>query len=188
MCSFAQRKDETRALPRSPFSRHSLPRRSYGSRGRTNRGGKKQTSVHDISISIKCLIGVYISSFDPTRSRYRSSARFLIQTPCKLVLPPRPFSAVYCRPADVRRLAKVTGLLRDEDREEGRKEDGEENQAKNTWNVEHEEIAFGNKERSRIGCNGFVSFRDTTDIALLTSYTCTRNSTDIFPRWFFLFS
>ena len=40
---------------------------------------EQQTSVHDISISIKCLIGVYISSFGPTRSRYRSSARFLVQ-------------------------------------------------------------------------------------------------------------
>lgn len=76
---------------------------------------------------------------------------------------------MYCRPANVRRLAKVTGLLRDEDREDGRKEDGEENRAKNTWNVEYEEIAFGNKQESRIGCNGFLSFGDTTDIALLTS-------------------
>lgn len=42
-------------------------------------GKRKQTRVHDISVSIKCLIGVYISSFDPTRSRYGSSARFLVQ-------------------------------------------------------------------------------------------------------------
>lgn len=107
-------------------------------RGRTQ-GEKKQTSVHDISISIKCLIGIYISSFGPTRSRYRSSARFLIQAPCKLVLPPRPFSAVHCTgPADVRRLAVVTGLPRDEKekrkkgKEKKKKEEGGENRARRT--------------------------------------------------------
>lgn len=42
---------------------------------------ENRTRVHDISVSIKCLIGIYISSFDPTRSRYGSSARFLVQAP-----------------------------------------------------------------------------------------------------------
>lgn len=50
-------------------------------RTQLNVGKRKQTRVHDISVSIKCLIGIYISSFDPTRSRYRSSARFLVQAP-----------------------------------------------------------------------------------------------------------
>lgn len=82
------------ALLRSPFSPRSSPRAvATGSRGPTGTGGKKQTSVHDISISIKCLIGVYISSFGPTRSRYRSSARFLVQprvsSSFHRVLPPR---------------------------------------------------------------------------------------------------
>lgn len=73
---------------------------------------EQQTSVHDISISIKCLIGVYISSFGPTRSRYRSSARFLVQPRVSSSFPPRSLPLPNDT-EDVGRLVEVSGLPRE---------------------------------------------------------------------------
>lgn len=88
---------------------------------------EQQTSVHDISISIKCLIGVYISSFGPTRSRYRSSARFLVQPRVSSSFPPRSLPLPNDT-EDVGRLVEVSGLPR----ESGGREKRRENRAKRT--------------------------------------------------------
>jgi len=85
-----------------------------------NVGKRKQTRVHDISVSIKCLIGIYISSFDPTRLRYRSSARFHVQAR-SIVLPPsalRSERQPECR-AGNRLTRKMRERLREIERERG---------------------------------------------------------------------